>query len=267
MLSLDAPLVAVAWLNIFSVSWRLFIPWQAYVSLGLAVWVIYAADRLLDASVADVMGSPLEARHRFHKKYRKAFIAGIIIALLTAATIVVTSMPVAVYSHLLVAGILTAGFFGLSLNRNETDSLHLKNTIAGFTFAFGTAITAQVYRQELDFIDFILIPEFLLFALLCILNISAIDIWEHAARAPDEETKASDEISLALPVTLLAAASLYFALRSESERPFHYAVLTATGLIYLINRQRDHLSADARRVLADAALLVPWVLFAATSGS
>ena len=52
LLSLDAPLVAVAWLHVFARTWRLdYHPWEAYVTLGLAVWVIYVADRLLDVSM------------------------------------------------------------------------------------------------------------------------------------------------------------------------------------------------------------------------
>ncbi len=74
LLSLDAPLVAVVWLYIFAKTWRVeYLPWAAYVSLGLVVWVIYVTDRLLDASLGGGIPEKLEARHAFHQRHRKFF--------------------------------------------------------------------------------------------------------------------------------------------------------------------------------------------------
>jgi hypothetical protein len=51
LLSLDAPLVAVAWLHIFAKTWRVnYLPWVACLSQALVVWVIHVTDRLVDAS-------------------------------------------------------------------------------------------------------------------------------------------------------------------------------------------------------------------------
>ena len=53
----------MAWLYVFSRTWRLgYQPWEAYASLGLAVWIIYAADRLLDASLATLPADQLGAK-------------------------------------------------------------------------------------------------------------------------------------------------------------------------------------------------------------
>ncbi len=269
LLSLDAPVVALAWLNIFSVTWRLYVPWEAYAALGLAVWVIYMADRLLDASVAEATNGPLEERHRFHKKHQRWFTLAIGIALLIAVALVVTSMPMAIYKNLLIGGVLVAGFFGLSLvnSHEENESSLLKNILAGITFAYGTAMTAHIYRPELRLMDLLQAPEFLLFAILCVLNISAISVWEHSARSEDEEVKASDEISLTLPVMLLAGASIFLALRDQNDRTFYYAILIATGLLYILNRRRHSLTRHALRTLADVTLLVPWILFASLTST
>ena len=37
---------------------------------------------------------------------------------------------------------------------------------------------------------------------------AAIDLWEHASRSSDAEIKASDELAVTLPLTLLAGAAL-----------------------------------------------------------
>lgn len=50
-----------------------------------------------------------------------------------------------------------------------------------------------------------------------------------------------------------------------SSRPFFYAILTGAALLYLLNRRRAMFSLRALRVLADAALIVPVLVFLAAS--
>ncbi len=263
LLSLDAPLVAVAWLHAFATTWRLYLPWPAYVSLGLAVWVIYVSDRLLDVSMAAGSPHPLEARHEFHRRHSRFLRLGVAAALLGGILIVVTQMPMAIYMNLLLGGVLVAGFFGLAMisSQEANEVPLLKNVMAGITFAFGTAMTAHIYRNEFGLGELVKSWEFLSFAVLCILNISAIDIWEHASRSADAETRASDELSLTLPLSLLGVTSLAFAALDMASRPFFLAILTATALLFILNRQRHRFSMDSLRVLADAALLAPLLLF------
>ncbi len=266
LLSLDAPLVAMAWLYIFAKTWRVdYHPWEAYVSLGLAVWVIYVADRLLDASIHTGTNGRLEARHAFHQEYRKFFVIGAGIASVTALFLVVRYMQSPIYHYLLIGAVLVAGFFGLSmLSSQEVDEIpHTKNILAGVTFAFGTAMMAHHYLPAFGIYEMLGSREFLCFAVLCMLNISAIDLWEHAHSATDIEIKATDELALTLPLTVLGAASLLYALRDPemTTRPFFYATLTGAALLYILNRSRARFSIDALRVLADVALLLPIVVY------
>lgn len=269
LLSLDAPLVAMSWLYVFAVTWRLYVPWETYATLGLAVWVIYVSDRLLDVSLSGGPSAKLEARHRFHSENRKRFSVAASVAMILALILMVTRMPMTIYSHLLLGGVMVAGFFGLAmLSSQDADEVpHTKNVLAGITFAFGTAMTAHMYRYEYGLSDMFFSREFVCFAVLCVLNISAIDLWEHASRSTDQEIKASDELALTLPLMLLAAASLAYALFDEEQasRPFFYSTFTASGLLYILNRMRGQFSMDAMRVLADAALLFPVLVFIAAS--
>lgn len=268
LLSLDAPLVAIAWLYVFAQTWRLgYLPWESYLVLGLAVWAIYIADRLLDLSILGVNSPKLSVRHRFHQQHRKFFTIALIISAGITLALVISRMPMSIYAKLMPGGLLVAGFFGVSMlaSQDEQEVPHAKNIIAGFSFAFGTAMFAQLYRSGFDLWDMIGSREFISFATLCILNIAAIDIWEHANRSPDTETKASDELSLTLPLTLLAATALASAVLDQSgaSRPFFYSILTGTALLYMLNRMRSSLSMDAMRVLADVAMLAPVLLFIA----
>ena len=50
-------------------------------------------------------------------------------------------------------------------------------------------------------------------------------------------------------------------------RPFYYAVLISSALLYVLNRLRANYSVDALRVMADAAMLVPLPVFIALSAN
>ena len=272
LLSLDAPLVAVVWLYLFVRTWRLgYLPWEAYVTLGLAVWVIYVADRLLDVALRGGTPETLESRHRFHHDHRRLFRLGLIAASLASVFLVVTKLGIIIYKHLMLGGVLVAGFFGLSMLTNKTtgEAPLAKNVLAGVTFAFGTAMTAHMYRMELGLFDLFASHEVICFAVLCILNISAIDLWEHAARASDVEIKASDELALTLPLALLGGASFVLSRmeNEQSSQPFFYAVLTGSALLFILNLKRAEFSMDALRVLADVTMLAPLLVFQAASAT
>lgn len=272
LLSLDAPLVAVAWLYMFAKTWGVnYHPEHEYVVLGLVVWVLYVADRLLDAAVHGE--SPrCQARHRFHRQHWRKFVAVAGIAGVSALALVLTKSPMAIFQYLLVEAFLIAGFFAMALFASPgTDEMpYAKNILAGLAFAFGTAMVAHVYLYDKRIIDLLLRSrEFIAFAVLCILNISAIDLWEHASRSDDLEVKAQDEMALTLPLTLLGGAALFFALQAQEQasRPFFYAILTGAALLHVVNRTRARFSMEALRVLADVALVAPLLVFLAFPGN
>ena len=269
LLSLDAPLVAVAWLYVFAKTWRLgYHPWEAYASLGMAVWVLFVAARLLDASMIGGNDARLESRHAFHWRHRRWFRLALMVVVPLLIALVVLRMPVAIYKHLMLAGVMVAGFFGLALlsSQDPREVSHTKNIFGGVAFAFGTAITAHLYRYQYDLYDLLFSREFLCFAVLCILNISAIGLWERNARSPDRESSAADDLSLTLPLILLAGVALSHALmeRELSTRPIFYAILTGAGLLYVLNRCRDRFRMDALRALAGVAMLGPVLVFLAS---
>jgi hypothetical protein len=265
LLSLDAPLVAVVWLWMFAKTWGVnYHPGHGYVVLALGVWVLYVADRLLDATLHG--DSPrCRARHQFHRRHWRKFVAGAVLALIVVLVTVLMKSPMAIFSYLVAEGVLVAGFFAFATITPAAagDIPYAKNILAGIAFAFGAALMAHVYLYDRGIWDLLKSREFHGFAVLCILNISAIDLWEHAERSRDPEVQATDELSLTLPLTLLGAASLFFALRAEqhSSRPFFYAILTGAALLHVLNRTRARFSMESLRVLADLALVAPALVF------
>jgi len=269
LLSLDAPLVAVVWLYLFAKTWGVrFHPGHGYVVLALVVWVMYVGDRVLDSALLGD-SARCQARHRFHRKHLRKFLWGAGIAALAALAMVLWKIPMAIFNYVIVEAFLVAGFFAMAVfSAPETDEIpYVKNILAGAAFAFGTAMVAHVYMYDRGIRDLLFSPEFACFALLCMLDISAIDLWEHANHTPDPEVKAADELALTLPLTLLGTAALVFALKAEDHgsRPFFYAILTGAALLHILNRTRARFSMESLRVLADVALVAPALVFFALS--
>jgi len=271
LLSLDAPLVALSWLYVFARSWRVdYHPWQAYAALGLAVWSVYAFDRVLDGMIRGEEVARGE-RHRFHYRYRRWFLACSALAMIIAVVIALFAMPFEVVRYALIIGVLVAGFFSLAVFSNpaEGEIPYAKNILAGVVFALGTAVAAHIYLPVLGLFDLLGSREWICFAVLCVLNITAIDLWEHAGKSEDTEQSAADELMLTFPLALLGAAVIIFAVMDKegASRPFFYSILIAAGLLQVINRSRSRFSMGALRVMADAAMLAPIPVFLALSSA
>ncbi|SMP47170.1 hypothetical protein SAMN06265222_102254 [Neorhodopirellula lusitana] len=92
LLSLDAVAVAITWQSVLVVSFLHRWPaWPESLSLGATVWLIYVADRLLDASRLDVT-RPHTLRHQFYHRHAKLLIGGWMIVALGAAGLVITHL-------------------------------------------------------------------------------------------------------------------------------------------------------------------------------
>jgi hypothetical protein len=261
---LDAPLVAVAWLYMLAATWRVdYLPWQAAAALAGAVWVIYVADRLRDARRRMAAGLPLERRHGFHWEHRGLFMLLALVVGLITVRLALFSLPPAVFSYGLLGMVFVGGFFMLGSKADRGEVPYLKNILAGLAFAYGTAMTAHVFMLTQHIGELFVSKEMLSFAVLCIVNITAIDVWEHSRASSDAEVKAEDEFSLTLPLALLAGAMLLFAMRSENvyPRPFYYSILIAAAALQILNKNRQRFSLDLQRVLADVCLLLPFPLF------
>lgn len=277
LLSLDAPLVAVLWLWVFARMWRAdYLPAPAYIVLGLSVWAVYIFDRLFDASLRSGSPEKLEERHRFHLLHKRKFQICGVVAALGAVLITLLALPIQIFSYAIFGCLLVLAFFALSIfssqKRGEVE--YGKNIIAGLAFAYGTALAAHVYVPALDssgirFLDLAMTREVIVFGVLCIVNITAIDVWEYSLQTPDLEESASAELSITLPLAVLAAASVIFAYKASRddgtetiERFYYVAILTASALFYVLGRSRDRFSVLQLRVLADVALIIPVGVFA-----
>lgn len=262
LLSLDAPLVAVVWLWMFAKSWRVVsFPHSLYLLVAVAVWVIYAVDRLLDSQMVPGQEGNQSPRHTFHDRHRKVlwtlvFVMGAIGILLLG------SLPTGLWSHGAVVLMFVVGYFVLVFLQSEPGVSYMKNVLAGLAFAYGTAVGVHFYRPDSNLFYFLFSREVMAFGVLCILNITAIDLWAMGRRTRYPEARRSYELLLSLLLSLLGAFSFMLAVNAdEFAQPFFVAVLTSTGALYVINRIGHRFTPDLQRVLADVAMLLPLPLF------
>lgn len=269
LLSLDAPLVALAWFWMFKQTWRVgyhqaLLPWF----LALLVWCIYVADRLIDERMAAMGSQRKTPRHEFHASFRLPFTIALLAGGLLAVGLLLLQPP-DLWKHGAFVGVLALGYFTMAFLDSGTGISYTKNVLAGLAFGYGTAVGVHFYRPDSNLGNFVGSPEVLCFGLLCILNITAIDHWEQARRSEDPDVRDDYEMVLTLLLLVLVAGSFFLGLRADEFRePFFFSVALAAGALQLLNRARSRLSLDALRVLADVAMILPlpffylWVDFA-----
>lgn len=259
LLGLDAPLIAVMWLFLFAKTWRVnYHPWEAYVALGLAVWTVRIAAKLLSAAMQGDESS-FASRHRIPLR-RLAILSGV-----SALVLTVLNFPLSVYNYLLVGGIFVLGYFALSFfsSQDENEISYARHVLGGVAFAFGTALSAHVYLPGLGIQELLISREFISFSVLCLLASSAMELWARSAKTGDTVPNSADELALSLPLTLLGAAALVFAVQNDSmtARPFFYGILTGAALLQVLNRTRSRFSPVTLKVLTALCLLAPGIIF------
>jgi hypothetical protein len=256
LLSLDAPTVAALWTWFIAHAAHVPIRPAAPGAMFLAVWILYVADRLLDATRSPT--SDLEARHLFHRRHRRTFLIGIAIATTALAALLPRLYPAAIRLYLIEGALLFAWFVIL----HTTRSAHrLPKEIAVGLFFSAAVFIPTVGREPGLRAEFV--PAAILFGVLCSLNCLFIFAWEHDVLR-DNAAHASTRLALAhLPALAVTAAIVGAALTFIAPIPAkHIAAacgLAALLLLALHRNRRRHSRIDLRAA-ADLALLTPILL-------
>jgi hypothetical protein len=263
LLSLDAPSVAAVWTIAVARAVGLHLPWTAGAAMFIAVWILYAADRLLDARLLDAGPSPsgqtppdLEERHRFHHRHRRAFLAGITIAACAVAVLLHSLDTSALRLYALLATLLSAY---LVLIHSRADSAHRlpKELAVGIFFPAAVFIptVARLPQLRLD-----LLPIALLLAALCSLNCLFLYAWEHPhhrVQAHSSTLWATRHL-IALTSTV-AALSLCCLLFTRLLSSLTACIFASSLLLLVLHNLRQRLQPIHLRALADLVLLTPLI--------
>jgi hypothetical protein len=250
LLSLDAPTVAATWTWFLAAANHVHLPWTAPVSMAIAVWLLYAADRLLDTE-------DLEPRHRFHHRHRGEFLSGIVIASFALAFLLPYISSESIHLYLVLAGFV----FGYFVVIHATRSAHRlpKELAVGVCFAAATFIPTVSRRPDLRIA---LLAPAILFAALCSLNCLFIYAWEHAATPsshPPHWTTPFALRHLTALASINAVASVALAL-FDHRCPWFIpaAIALSTALLLALHARRDRYSVLTLRATADLVLLTPF---------
>ncbi|MCU1322421.1 MAG: hypothetical protein JWM43_2070 [Acidobacteriaceae bacterium] len=262
LLSLDAPTVATLWTWFVARAAGLRLPPSALAAMFVAVWMLYAADRLLDARqlFADPLHTDeLEARHLFHHRHATAFLSTLAACALVLAFLLHRLMPQALELYTIL-GVLLFSWFLLIHARAAGHRLP-KELAVGIFFPAAVFIPTVA---RLPGIRLALLPHALLFAAVCTLNCLAIYAWEHPASDPDSSTAphwttryATRRLRTLAAAITLAALALAAVTHTTTLWPLSCAAALSALLLLLLDRQHRRLSPLTFRAAADLALLTP----------
>ncbi|MEO8736884.1 MAG: hypothetical protein ABI380_10120 [Edaphobacter sp.] len=266
LLSLDAPTVASLWIWFIAAANHIRLPLSSIFAMFIAVWMLYAADRLLDARLLDSQSRQeqhLEARHYFHHRHRTAFLAGILLASVALAPLLLRLSTEAIHLDLILGGLL----FGYFILIHATRSAHRfpKEIAVGIFFAAATFIPTVARQPGLRLA---LLPSALLFATLCSLNCLFIYAWEHDPKRPPvhagHPTHATTRFALRhLLFFVMVIAMIGVALALLDHRApwtIPAAITLSAILLSLLNHRRHRIPALTLRAAADLVLLTPILL-------
>ncbi|SEC26239.1 hypothetical protein [Terriglobus roseus] len=244
LLSLDAPTVAAIWTVYLARCFGVALPWTAPAALAVAVWMLYAADRVADAA----RGTDLRERHHFHQVHRHAFLGAMLGA-----------VPVLAFLLILMPGTLRLAWMLQALPlAGYVAAVHAwrlprvpKEHLVGIFFAVTCFMPALLVDPPA-----VTIVAMVLFGALCWLNCAALARWESTPRtAMDAGTAwASQHLQIAcLALAAVAGISLLAMHLAAIAVPLALACIA----LALLDRLCRHWNPVHLRALADAALLTP----------
>jgi hypothetical protein len=269
LLSLDAPTVAVLWTWFIASATHLRLPLSATLAMALAVWMLYAVDRLMDARHLNPLSTQpndLEARHYFHHRHRALFLTGILLASVALAILLPRLETHAIHLYLILGGLLTGYFILIHATPSAEASRKVahrlpKEIAVGIFFAAATFIPTVARRPDLRLTLF---PAALLFSSLCSLNCLFIYAWEHPTPRPGRPTHATTRFALrhlqAISIALSVAALAFALFAHQTSWPIFTATAASATALLALHLRRHTFSATTLRAAADLALLTPLLL-------
>ena len=245
LLSLDAPTVAAVWTRFVARVVGVRLPWTEVAAMFVAVWVLYAADRLLDARVlawGETEG--LEARHLFHYEHRVGFRWGMVAGCLGLAGLLPEMERAELRLYVLLGALLVGWFLVIHTAGRVSKRPLPKEFVVGVFFA--AAVFVPVVAREPWLRRELIVPAVLVGAL-CSLNCLFILAWEGGVGyGPASRWVGWLGVGLAVVACWFGEIGV--------------AVAIGAGGLVLLHAVRERVERTALRALADLVLLGPLVV-------
>ncbi len=261
LLSLDAPIVAILWQLLVARCLGLQLNPYEIILLGAAVWLIYAADRVLDAMRSSPHnGEP--TRLLFYRRNIRTSTVAVLCAALAIAPLAHWLLAPAMFrAGLWLAAWIAAYIASIHLVPLEWRSRWPREFVVALFFTIGTFLAIWIAAGE-DLRG--LAAPAALFLLLCWVNCCAIEFWESPQGRETSTMHASTRwLAMHSSRVALSIAVLSLALEWASLLPsgFFVAPLLSGAAFYALTTLRPKLAPDFLRVAADLALCTPVLVF------
>ena len=262
LLSLDAPCVASVWTWFLARSTSTNLSAPTLAAMFLAVWILYAGDRLLDArAVYRGADSALEARHYFHARHRSAFLVAIALAI-PALVISLAAMPGPLLRAYILLAALLATWLGI-IHTNRTPSRLPKEFAVGLFFALAVGLPSAFAGAAPGVFACLTLGCALMSAANCLFLLA----WENRPGRSSHHPAAAMAVRYLVPITA-AAMFLCLAISCVLVRERHslasalptLASTLSLALLLTLHRTRQRFARTTLRALADMALLTPLLL-------
>lgn len=260
ILSLDVVSGALAGMYFFQAVWELSLSWELYFLLGLAVWVVYTGDHLLDAQKE--ASAAFSKRHEFHRRYQKPILLGLIAALVLGAWVLAISPQVYfILPYGVGLGILIVCWYALLTFRHRHVA-QLKELVTAFFYTSGIALAPGVLAmEEIRFVHCLLLTGYFLLAFINLLMLSYSDrrydqlhsFASISLRIPAEVHK---KLCLGLLYAVMGGAVLSIFLVFSFYKLF-FGILLLIAVVHY--KQMNRLDEHARPWM-EISFSIPWLL-------
>ena len=267
LVCLDAPIVALLWLWLFSHTFSLPVHPGNAIALFLTAWLIYLADRLADASSLKG-GLPRSLRQDFCLRHREIWISALVLVAGFDLYVIGRNVAAGTFFAGAVVGILALIYLALNHpNGLIWRRLPAKEVAIGLLFTAGTLVALL---PALDPFDGTFVAGALAFACLCSLNCISIARWEcgldraqgktSVATCHPKFVRHTGKICAGLALLSVTLASL-----CRPSALIFVCVATSALLLALLNRFGGKLGGDQRTAMADLVLLTPIIALIAVA--
>ncbi|MBB6459733.1 UbiA prenyltransferase family protein [Flammeovirga kamogawensis] len=177
-LSLDVAIGAIFCCMFLAKINNTIIPTNVYFALGIAVWVIYTLDHLLDAH--SIQHTAHTFRHAFHQRYKKTLSSLCALLILIGLVLTFFYVPKIIFYHGVILGVLV-GIYLLIINLQSLPFSTFKEFTVALIYSCGVALPVFSLSETLT-------PQYYLFTFTFFI-LAAINLLEFALFDYESDTK------------------------------------------------------------------------------
>ena len=255
LLSLDVALGAVVSAAFFGRLLHVQILPQAFILLGIVVWLIYTADHLLDAW--SMKEAAISQRHRFHQKY---FITIAFVFLGAGAISLVLMFMIRV--QLITAGVVFGTFVVTYLLINRWLK-YFKELTGSLLYTGGVLLPSwSLYNQPLSQNQYLTIGIFLIIVLTNMLIFARFSMEEDQRNQQKSLATilGTQSMNVLIRITIVACFLLMIVAATKRITPGLITLFVMETVLVLVFEIKYFRSHDRYRVYGDAIFLLPALL-------